>query len=91
MFIVYLISIFLLRFSNENKDWVYEKTKNIYCSNSCKFNISSNHPFSPKIPTDIPEFDLRIWALEDPSEYKKYITTVEREVRKSFGGYPQQP
>ena len=52
MFIIYLISIFLLRFSNENKDWVYEKTKNIYCSNSCKFNISSNHPFSPKIPTD---------------------------------------
>lgn len=52
MFIIYLISIFLLRFSNENKDWVYEKTKNIYCSNHCSFNISSNHPFSPKIPTD---------------------------------------
>ena len=56
MFIIYLI--FLLRFSNEKKDWIYKKTKNIYCSDSCSFNISSNHPFSPKIPTDIPEFDL---------------------------------
>lgn len=33
---------------------------------------------------EVPDFDMSPWILEDPSDYKKYITTVERVVRKSY-------
>ena len=33
---------------------------------------------------NVPEFDLLVWDLEDDKELKKYYTTIEREVRKSF-------
>mgnify|MGYP004645648417 CR=1 FL=1 len=33
---------------------------------------------------NVPEFDLLVWDLEDEKELKKYYTTIEREIRKSF-------
>lgn len=33
---------------------------------------------------NVPEFDLLVWDLEDDKELKKYYTTIEREIRKSF-------
>lgn len=33
---------------------------------------------------DIPRYDGYVWDLDDPKDMKKYFTTIEREVRKSF-------
>lgn len=52
---IFLTSIFLFLYSIEgDKDWYYERSKNIFCAEQCSFNISSSYPFSPKIPTEIP-------------------------------------
>ena len=52
---IFLTSIFLFLYPIEgNKDWYYEKSKNIFCAKECSFYISSTNPFSPLIPTDKP-------------------------------------
>lgn len=33
---------------------------------------------------DIPEFDGFIWDLDDPKDMKKFLSTIEKEVRQSF-------
>lgn len=33
---------------------------------------------------DIPQFDGFIWDLDDPKDMKKYLSTIEKEVRQSF-------
>lgn len=33
---------------------------------------------------EVPEMDYLIWDLEDSKEYKKYLSTIEKEVRGSF-------
>ena len=56
--LITILILLLPKFSYEgNKEYYYNKTKKIFCSdlkNGCNFNISSNNPISPKIPTEIP-------------------------------------
>ena len=49
---IILLLLLLLNISSEDKDWFYERNKNIYCPNRdepCYFNITYNNPYAPLI------------------------------------------
>lgn len=46
--------------------------------------IASTNKNTDLLVKEIPENDYLIWDLEDPKEFKKFIATIEKEVRGSF-------
>ena len=77
---IFLTSIFLFLYSIEGeKNWFYERSKNIFCAKQCSFNISSSYPFSPKIPTDIP-----VDAILDSYKYIYLIFRVPNDQINKF-------
>ena len=77
---IFLTSIFLFLYSIEiEKNWFYERSKNIFCAKQCSFNISSSYPFSPKIPTDIP-----VEAILDSYKYIYLIFRVPNDQINKF-------
>lgn len=46
--------------------------------------VASTNKNTSILVKEVPDNDYLIWDLEDPKEFKKFITTIEKEVRGSF-------